>query len=374
MPTIELVKECAIKPSHRVRQLASMFDAPIEKKQVLELRGDLPLDEKPWNVGLIVGASGTGKSQILKHVFGTQPNMNWDAPSVIDAFDDRFSINDISSALSSVGFNTVPAWMRPFGILSNGEQFRAEMARRILELPSPIIVDEFTSVVHRQVAQIASHAVAKYVRKMNKQFIAATCHDDVIEWLQPDWVLELPAVRFQWRYLQRRPQISIEVCKVNRSTWQLFAPYHYMSRSVARNSHFFAAYVDEQPAAICAINKFPHPTARDIWACGRLVTMPDYQGLGIAFALSEYVGGCVRAVDQRYRNYPAHPAFIRSYDRNPRWKMIQPPGQITAKGNTTSLITWNVGSRPCAVFEYVGPKHDNREEASVFLGITRSDK
>lgn len=371
MPAIELVKECKIEPTFRVRQLASLFDAPIEKKQTLELRGDLPLHEREWNIGLIVGPSGSGKSQILQHLFGTMPAMDWSAQSVVDAFDSAISVSDVAAALSSVGFNTVPAWMRPYSILSNGEQFRADMARRILELPSPIIVDEFTSVVHRQVAQIASHAVAKYVRKINKQFIAASCHDDVIDWLQPDWVLELPAVRFQWRYLQQRPRVSLTLCKVERATWQLFAPFHYMSRSVASNSHFYAAFVNDAPAAICAVSKFPHPKAKDIWMCGRLVTLPDYQGLGIAFHLSEFVGSCLRTIKHRFRNYPAHPAFIRSYDKNPRWTLIQRPGQMTSKGSRSSLTNWQVGARPCAVFEYTGQSHEDVNFARQFLDLAR---
>src|SRR5439155_19760773 len=50
------------------------------------------------------------------------------------------------------------------------------------------IFDEFTSVVDRTVAQIGSAAVAKTIRRSGKQLVAASCHYDVIEWLQPDWI------------------------------------------------------------------------------------------------------------------------------------------------------------------------------------------
>ena len=81
--------------------------------------------------------------------------------------------------------------MKPFSVLSTGEQFRVALARHLLSDDDPIVVDEFTSVVDRQVAHIGSIAVSKYVRKRDRKFIAVTCHYDVIEWLQPDWILEL---------------------------------------------------------------------------------------------------------------------------------------------------------------------------------------
>jgi hypothetical protein len=91
-----------------------------------------------------------------------------------------------------------------------------------------IVVDEFTSVVDRQVAKIGSHAVQKHIRKCGKKFVAVTCHYDVFEWLQPDWVLEPATMSFQWRSLQRRPDLAIEVSRVDHAAWKLFAPFHYL--------------------------------------------------------------------------------------------------------------------------------------------------
>jgi ABC-type ATPase with predicted acetyltransferase domain len=47
------------------------------------------------------------------------------------------------------------------------------------------VVDEFTSVVDRQVAQIGSHAVPKLVRREERKPMVATCHYDVLDSLQP---------------------------------------------------------------------------------------------------------------------------------------------------------------------------------------------
>jgi len=185
--------------------LDALFDCPIQQKAHLTWTGKLAFD-RPWSIGLILGPSGSGKSTLLKTIFGLRPEFSWSASSVIDDFSSSLSMSEIAGACQAVGFNTIPAWMRPYKVLSNGEQFRVTLARHLLETPpeSPIVLDEFTSVVDRQVAQIGSYAIQKYMRRSNppRQFVAASCHYDILDWLNPDWVLE-PAshddLRLTWR-------------------------------------------------------------------------------------------------------------------------------------------------------------------------------
>jgi ABC-type ATPase with predicted acetyltransferase domain len=207
MPKLDFTIATDLSNSPRVRQLAAMFDVPMAEKATLRFQGDLPIDDRPWTVGLIVGASGAGKSSVMRHVWGEPPALRWESKSVIDDFDRSLSMEQICSVCQAVGFNTVPAWMRPYKVLSNGERFRVELARRMLETPAdrPIVVDEFTSVVDRQVAKIGAHAVQKWVRKNNRRFVAVTCHYDVIEWLQPDWILEPATMGFARREPADRP-------------------------------------------------------------------------------------------------------------------------------------------------------------------------
>ena len=54
-----------------------------------------------------------------------------------------------------------------------------------------ILIDEWTSVVNRDVAKSMSFALQRYVRQKNLKIIIASCHYDIIEWLQPDWVYNL---------------------------------------------------------------------------------------------------------------------------------------------------------------------------------------
>src|SRR5690606_18854552 len=154
---------------------------------------ELPLEERPWQIGLIVGPSGCGKSTVARELFGEhlvdEASLAWPADgSLIDGFPEELGTKQIVELLCSVGFSSPPNWLRPFDVLSTGEKFRVSMARVLSERRELAVVDEFTSVVDRQVAQIGSAALAKAIRRRNQKFIAVTCHEDVEAWLDPDWV------------------------------------------------------------------------------------------------------------------------------------------------------------------------------------------
>ena len=138
-------------------------------------------------------------------------------------------IKEVVELLSSVGFSTPPAWLRPFHALSNGEQFRVTLARTLAECKDLAVIDEFTSVVDRQVAQVGSSAVAKAVRRRGQKFVAVSCHYDIIDWLDPDWIFQPDRGVLERRCLQGRPKLEMEVYEVNRPVWNLFKSHHYLS-------------------------------------------------------------------------------------------------------------------------------------------------
>lgn len=370
MQTIDLVVETEISTSIRARQVGAMFDCPSTDKCSLSWRGQIDIDERPWSVGLIVGPSGCGKSSVMRSLWGNMPKVEWIQKSVVDDFPKGMSLDTITTALGSVGFNTIPAWLRPFHVLSNGEQFRADLARRLCELPSPIVVDEFTSVVDRQVAQIGSHAIQKTVRRQGKQFVAVTCHYDVIEWLQPDWILEPATMTLTWRSVQPRPIIQAEFRRCEYDLWKVFAPYHYMSANLHKAARCFALYVNGRPVAFNGALHRPHPKVRDIMGSSRTVVLPDWQGLNLGMVMGDALGSAYKAIGKRFHRYPAHPAFIRAHDRSTLWTMTAKPTPFnvrnvnhTDNGSGASAI----GGRPCAVFEYVGAAMEDRDLAQRFL-------
>lgn len=366
MPAVNIVIESKVSTSVRARQVGAMFDAPVHEKCRLEWKLNLPIEDgegEPWNVGLVVGPSGSGKSTVLKNVWGALPELAWKSVSVVDDFAATLKMDRIAEACSAVGFNTIPAWMRPYQVLSNGERFRVDLARRLLELPDPVVVDEFTSVVDRQVAQIGAHAVQKYVRRNKRKFVAVGCHYDVIDWLQPDWVLDMATRSFTRRSLQRRPTVDVVVGRVPYSAWSLFAPFHYMSAALHKGAKCFGLWANNKLAAFVGILHMPHPRVRDIMRVSRTVTLPDWQGLGLNMALVDTLGSAYRAVGKRLHHYPAHPSLIRTLDRSEKWSLKKPPGRFgSARGTTT---TGRFGERTCAVFEFIGSAMPLREAQNL---------
>ena len=146
---------------------------------------------KDFKIGVIVGSSGSGKSTLLKH-FGIEDEPIWDGnKSIISHFD---SPDEAILKLGSVGFNSVPSWYKPYNVLSNGEKFRADLARKI---KSNTMIDEYTSVVDRNVAKAASMALSRYVDKNGlTNIVLSACHRDILEWLQPDWVIDTDTGEF----------------------------------------------------------------------------------------------------------------------------------------------------------------------------------
>jgi ABC-type lipoprotein export system ATPase subunit len=356
VPSIDLVVPNNIERTVRVRQLEALFDVPPQEQTKLQWHGDLPIENLNWNVGLILGPSGCGKTQILRQLYPTfETPLKWNDKSVVDNFEVG-SMQEIAETCSSVGFNTIPAWMRPYSVLSNGEKFRVEMARRLLR-DNPIVVDEFTSVVDRQVAQIGAHAVQKKVRKMGKQFVAASCHYDIVDWLQPDWILEPATMKFVARgSLRQRPTLNVEVCRVQYEAWHTFAPFHYLTQDLNKAARCFCLFVNGQPASFAGVLYRPHPKVTDIRGLSRLVTLPDWQGLGLAMILADTLGAAYKAIGCRFHTYPAHPSLIRSFARSQNWRLEKKAGTFTpVLTGPNSSMKGAFGGRACAVFDYRGP-------------------
>lgn len=366
MPTVDVVVESGVNLSVRARQVCGMFDCPPQDKQRIEWRAEMPIEDRDWSVGLLVGPSGSGKTTIANSLWPEEMNTNptWDGETLIDCF--SAGIEDTSYALNAVGFNTIPAWLRPYRVLSNGEKFRAEMARRIVEQDGLIVVDEFTSVVDRQVAQIASHAIQKYIRRSGKKLIAMSCHDDIIDWLQPDWIFRPDERSFSWRSVQPRPRVDIEVARLPYEAWGIFAPYHYMSAELHKAARCYGAWVNGNLAAFAGVMHKPHPKTKNLKGVSRLVTLPDYQGLGVAFVLSETVASAYKALGFRYRHYPAHPMFVRAHREN-KWRMMKRVGKFSNRAGRNSTITTAQKQRPCAVMEYIGEAMSDKEEARKLI-------
>lgn len=197
MPSFDIVRESKPNDSFRVQSIIGTYD--IQQKNVVEhFCGNIDLPEK-WNIGMIVGRSGGGKSTIAKELFGEYliDKYEYKSQSILDDMPSTASVKEIANALTCVGFASPPSWLKPYNVLSNGEKMRCDIARAMLEKREMVVFDEFTSVVDRNIAQISSLAIQKAVRRKDAKFIAVTCHYDVEEWLMPDWVFNTDDMSFK---------------------------------------------------------------------------------------------------------------------------------------------------------------------------------
>jgi ABC-type ATPase involved in cell division/GNAT superfamily N-acetyltransferase len=359
---LDFAASVPIKRTPRAIQLAGLFDIPPSERSEQRWSVELPIEDFDWHVGLVVGPSGSGKSTLAREAFGGHLAGGYEWPAdkcVVDGFPKALGVKDITALLSSVGFSSPPAWLRPFRCLSNGEQFRVTLARAIAESPGLAVMDEFTSTVDRTVAQVGSAAVAKTVRRAGKRFVAVTCHYDVIDWLDPDWLVEMPGGEFTRRSLRGRPPIDLEVVRVHPATWQLFKHHHYLDTSLHRAARCFAALWAGRPIAFASVL---HAAGRVCyWREHRTVCLPDFQGVGIGNALSEFVASVMAATGKPYMSTTSNPAMVRYRARSPLWRMHRTPSLTARDGGKKAWADrpaqhkFRAVNRLTAGFRYVGP-------------------
>jgi GNAT superfamily N-acetyltransferase len=385
---------CPVFDSFRVQQVAGMFDVPLAQRASERFQVEIPDWDDAWRVGLIVGPSGSGKSTIAREIFGPRLYRRGAWPedrAVIDCVlpetesatgsvsaSGTRSIKEITRLFTAVGFGSPPSWIKPYHVLSNGEQFRCDLARGLAETQerggsgegkerecakngcldvslsaSCLAFDEFTSVVDRNVARAVSAAVARGIRQgqIGCRFVAVTCHYDVADWIEPDWVIDMAACEFQRRCL-RRPPIELEIFRCRRSAWKLFARHHYLTGALNPAARCFLALWRGAAVAFCATLTLIGQRRR--WRVSRLVTLPDYQGLGIGMAMLEAVADEHRREGHRVNVTASHPALLAHCRRSPRWRAVSV--RKTGSAPPPDFVNNYRGSvgRAVVSFEYLG--------------------
>jgi GNAT superfamily N-acetyltransferase len=343
---ITIHHRCTDFETYRAARVKSLFN--VESGANFTLGANLPIDTADWQIGVVVGPSGSGKTSVGSALWGADAVYRPAWPThkpIIDAIAPDGGFDAVTAALSSVGLGSVPAWLRPYHVLSNGEQFRATLARLISEAPVRAVLDEFSSVVDRQIAQIGAAAFAKAWRRTRGQVVLLSCHYDVLDWLQPDWVFDTATGQFQRGWLRRRPRIDVDLWETDWRHWPRFEPHHYLKlpRMIAATN--YVATVDGQLAAHLAVST--RPGLIEARAC-RLVVMPEWQGAGVGVRFLDAV--CDRWLHGRNRYgkpmrtlfHTSHPGLAAALRRNPRWTQVS--GRLYGDNKGRSMASMNASA------------------------------
>ncbi len=343
--TIEIINNCSEFNSYRSARVKSLFNC--ESGADFKTVAQIP-DDSDWRIGVIVGPSGSGKTSIGKKIW---PNVgiyngdeHWanDKP-IIDCIAPDGSFDDVTGALSAVGLGSVPAWLRPYHVLSNGERFRAAMARVVAEKYKKVIIDEFTSVVDRQIAKVGAAAFSKSWKRTDGQCILLSCHYDILDWVEPDWVYDTSTGELQRGLLWRRPKFQLDVYQTNSRYWRLFEPHHYLKIPLMVAAKYYVGFVEGQP--VCHIATSPRLEVNAMRAC-RMVVMPEWQGAGVGMKfLNEVCAMQFTEVNPHYKRVKAvyfhtsHPGLCAALRRDKNWVQCSQLMGGGHKGRSAATIT-----------------------------------
>jgi ABC-type Mn2+/Zn2+ transport system ATPase subunit/GNAT superfamily N-acetyltransferase len=382
MKKINVRLEAEISNSFRAVRAANSVDLDTKKKAIHELSVEVDI-ETPYSIGLIVGASGSGKTTVAKTIFGPDCfHIHLDqTKSIIDQLPEKLNYEECAAILQGVGLTSIPCWIKPAGVLSNGQKARAEAALAMYSNDSICVLDEWTSVVDRSVAKVMSHCVQKFARRTSKKVVLVSCHYDVIEWLNPDWILDCNEQKFIDRRSlrledrQRREHLEFEVREIGGRSWKNFSKYHYLSDKLPAGKNYFFGLFHEGSLIgfICFANYIPTRKGNiPVYHSNRVVIHPDFAGLGLGIKL---VNTTAAILKKRYgyeirATFSSMPMYYLRIRDKLNWKLLKVDRRIGEYKNVGNGVSMReTGFRQNVklfTFLYIGPSEvlDGTEKKS----------
>ena len=387
----------AIPFKHKERKLHAV-EVFLESKQMFQ----------KFQIGLIIGNSGCGKSTLLKQIvhkssssssctsYQLLPDPSYSLVNIHEPIASHFANKEeASERLNMASICSIPTWFRPFADLSDGENARFHLA---YSLQSYMLVDEFTSKLDRLTAKSLSYSLQRFIRSNNNNpildhIIFASCHKDMISWLQPDFVFDMNTGEFldlknplfilpkEWKFRYMNPFYPIQdysltscleekqivIAKAQKENWNvLYAPHHYLNSDLMIHADCYEAWIRTdnyslpQPIAFLAI--LPFPTIPSGSREHRLVVLPCVQGIGIGSGFSNALGKMyVEVLHRRYFSRTSHALLGEYRNRHPElWR-------ATSKNKKASVQSEEIDSKFWSRSTRIGYSHEyhSRNKTSV---------
>jgi len=208
--------------------------------------GDAEIELGPGRIILILGPSGSGKSTALATIERSCPGSLVvervrfsPAAAIVDQVAATGAIEASLAILSACALGEPRLWIRRYAELSDGERFRARLARAIglqvgRSAAGPLLCDEFGSLLHRRAARAIGHNLRKIVTRRNLCVVVASSQDDIVTDLSPDVIVRLfghGRVEVETRQTRRPAPLSLRrrmrVERGSRRDYHTFAAMHY---------------------------------------------------------------------------------------------------------------------------------------------------
>lgn len=303
----------------------------------LKVTADITSDYK---VGLILGASGSGKTTLAKSIFGAScfDEILDPGKPVIDQFPVSYSYDDRVASLTGIGLTSIPCWIRVAATLSNGQKARAEAALQIAQDKDTIVIDEWTSVVNREVGKVMSHAIQKHARKTNKKIVLLSCHYDVVDWLNPDWIIDCNTETYKDRRSmvgshKRTDQLRFDIKRCETKQWKYFSKYHYLSETLPSGKVLaYGLYHGSDQIGFTCFANYSWNDKRMMHS-NRVVIHPDYIGLGLGIQLATEASQHMHSMGYIVKAKFTSVAMYKLRKNHPRWICRDIKRHVTKKSN-----------------------------------------
>lgn len=337
-----------VEVSQKAQNLLQSFDYEPKEEKAPFVR--IPSIEN-WNVCVILGPSGTGKTTSLKR-FGDPSDIeiNPNVP-VIDLTGDP---DTLIPMFRKCGFGSVPSWCLPYYKLSNGERYRVQIALKLLRGDNPVILDEFGSYLDGPSAVFLASLVKKLAKTTGRKFLIASLNPVIAQELEPDELIELgvPSIR---RSLRRERVLQIQ--RVSRNAWQIFKKHHYMSSNILSASKCFMLTMDNEIVAFNALKPFPHGTIKNAYNGHRTVVLPNFQGLGLGIIISDLTAGIAAVHGYKVYTKTVHPSLGEYREKSASWEptaMNRKEGYNVKQTNLPDAL-----NRMSYCHSYIGPARED---------------
>ena len=321
--------------SFRCKKAAQSVDIDIQKK--LQFTNEIEADvENDFNIGLIIGASGNGKTTLAKHIYGEDcftGLINIDEnKTVLDQINKKLTYNESMNILCGVGLSQIPCCIRPIKTLSNGQKERAKAAIHISyfkENNKTIVIDEWTSTVDRIAAKAMSVAINKSAIKNNIKIVLISCHKDIVEYVNPDWIIDVDEKKYIDRRLlrrkyERKEKLQFFIKRCRKEAWRNFAKYHYLNENLPGGIVDTFGLYDENEQQIgfqCFANYVPGK--KFIVHSNRTVILPEYTGFGLGIKLINETSDIMKnnkyTVMAKFSSIPVKKSFDKYKDK---WELL----------------------------------------------------